>query len=63
VQKGTFRGLVDEQQACAVTLWIADGNARARRLYERLGFVSTGRRQSLPSDPSVGEEELIRRLR
>lgn len=51
----------DEQQAAAVTLWIADGNARARRLYERLGFVSTGRRQSLPSDPSVGEEELIRR--
>jgi len=51
-----------EQEAYAVTLWTADGNARARRLYERLGFVSTGRRKSLPSDPSLGAQELIRRL-
>jgi ribosomal protein S18 acetylase RimI-like enzyme len=50
------------QQAHAVTLWVAHGNARARRFYERLGVVSTGQRQSIPSDPSVGEEELIRRL-
>ncbi|MGD0219489.1 MAG: GNAT family N-acetyltransferase [Acidimicrobiales bacterium] len=53
----------DEQEAHAVTLWIADGNARAHRLYERLGFVSPGRRQSLPSDPSLGVEEFMRRLR
>jgi GNAT superfamily N-acetyltransferase len=46
--------------ARAVRLWVADGNLRARRLYERLGFSSTGHRQPLPSDPSVGEEQLIR---
>ena len=52
----------DEQHAEAITLWTADGNVRARRFYERLGFVSTGRQKSLPSDPSLGAEELIRRL-
>ncbi len=51
-----------EQEADAVTLWTADGNARARRFYERVGFVSTGRRKVLPSDPSLGAEELVRRL-
>lgn len=39
-------------------LWVADGNDSARRLYERCGFVDTGRRQPLPSDPSVGESLL-----
>jgi GNAT superfamily N-acetyltransferase len=39
-------------------LWVADGNDRARRLYERCGFLDTGRRQPLPSDPSVGESLL-----
>jgi len=48
--------------ARAVTLWVADGNPRARRFYERLGFRSTGRRQPLPSAPEVGEEQLRREL-
>lgn len=48
--------------AGAVTLWVADGNPRARRFYERLGFRSTGRRQPLPSAPEVGEEQLRRAL-
>jgi GNAT superfamily N-acetyltransferase len=39
-------------------LWVADGNDDARRLYERCGFHDTGRRQPLPSDPSVGESLL-----
>lgn len=42
--------------AQALTLFVADGNDRARRFYERLGFRATGERQALPSDPCVGEE-------
>jgi ribosomal protein S18 acetylase RimI-like enzyme len=42
--------------ACALTLFVADGNERARRLYQRLGFRPTGERQQLPSDPTRGEE-------
>jgi RimJ/RimL family protein N-acetyltransferase len=46
--------------ASLVTLWVADGNPRARRFYDRLGFITTGRRQPLPSAPEVGEELLQR---
>lgn len=42
--------------ARVLTLFVADGNERARRLYERLGFRSTGERETLPSDPERGEE-------
>lgn len=45
-----------------VTLWVADGNPRARRFYERLGFRSSGHRQALPSAPEVGEELMERPL-
>jgi GNAT superfamily N-acetyltransferase len=51
-----------EDGARVITLWVADGNSRARRFYERLGFAPTGKRQPLPSDPSLGEEQLIRTL-
>jgi GNAT superfamily N-acetyltransferase len=51
-----------DQGAQSVTLWVADGNARARRFYERLGFRSTGQRQPLPSAPQVGEERMERTL-
>lgn len=61
---GTAARLVDTVLAWArewrypgVLLWVADGNDRARRLYERFGFRGTGMRQPLPSDPSVGEEQ------
>ena len=36
-----------------VSLWTADGNDRARRFYQRLGFAGTGERQPLPSDPRI----------
>jgi ribosomal protein S18 acetylase RimI-like enzyme len=49
--------------ARVLTLFVADGNDRARRLYERLGFRSTGERQPLPSDPARGEERYAVRLR
>ena len=51
-----------EDGAVAVRLWVVDGNERARRLYQRLGFVSTGERQPLPSAPEIGEELLRRDL-
>lgn len=41
-----------------VTLWVTEGNASARRLYEGLGFRATGRRQPLPSQPSLEESEM-----
>ena len=39
-------------------LWNADGNERAQRFYQRLGFVRTGNRKQLPSNPAIGEDEL-----
>ena len=42
-----------------VRLWVTETNEAARRLYERLGFTATGRRQPLPSDPSLTEIELV----
>jgi GNAT superfamily N-acetyltransferase len=42
-----------------VALWVADGNAPATAVYRRAGFVPTGRRQPLPSNPAVGEEEWV----
>ena len=45
-----------------VCLWVADGNERARRAYERWGFVATGERQPLPGDPSRTEDRMRRRL-
>lgn len=41
-----------------VRLWVTDGNNSARALYESLGFAPTGRRQPLPSDPTLREKEL-----
>jgi ribosomal protein S18 acetylase RimI-like enzyme len=49
--------------ARTVSLWVADGNDRARRFYERLGFTGTDERQPLPSDPGTGEERMERVLR
>jgi len=48
--------------ARVLTLFVADGNDRARRLYERLGFRPTGERQPLPSDPARSEERYAVRL-
>ena len=45
-----------------MSLWVADGNDRARRFYERLGFTGTGERQPLPSAPEIGEERWERAL-
>jgi ribosomal protein S18 acetylase RimI-like enzyme len=50
--------LAREEGADHVLLWVAEDNGRARRFYERIGFVGTGERQPLPSNPSVGEERM-----
>lgn len=41
-----------------VVLRVADGNATARKLFVRNGFVPTGQREPLESDPTKGTELL-----
>ena len=41
-----------------VTLWVAQGNDSARRLYERRGFRLTGVRKPLPSNPALWIDEM-----
>jgi len=43
-------------------LWVTETNVHARGLYERCGFVPTGERQPLPSDPSLLEIGMRRPL-
>ncbi|PVU81826.1 GNAT family N-acetyltransferase (plasmid) [Cellulomonas sp. WB94] len=43
------------EEACTVSLWVADDNDAATGLYGRLGFVPTGERQPLPSSPGRSE--------
>lgn len=43
-------------------LWVTESNPPAVRLYERLGFISTGERQPLPSDPALAEIRMRREL-
>ena len=67
---GVAAGLVDAVVDWAVTagvgaveLWVTASNLAAAALYERCGFVPTGRRQPLPSDPSLDEVQMRRPLR
>jgi ribosomal protein S18 acetylase RimI-like enzyme len=41
-----------------VYLWVLDGNEVALQLYEKVGFVSTNHRLSLPEHPARGEERM-----
>jgi len=43
-------------------LWVAEANEPARRLYERYGFIPTGERQPLPSNPARPEIRMRRPL-
>jgi GNAT superfamily N-acetyltransferase len=51
-------GWARERGAGEMVLWVADHNTAARRLYERAGFVATGDRQPLPSNPALPESML-----
>lgn len=46
----------------ALFLWVTQANAPARLLYERCGFLPTGERQPLPSDPALAEIRMRRAL-
>jgi ribosomal protein S18 acetylase RimI-like enzyme len=46
----------------ALFLWVTESNAPARRLYQRCSFTPTGKREPLPSDPSLWEVQLRRAL-
>ncbi|RZS44317.1 ribosomal protein S18 acetylase RimI-like enzyme [Herbihabitans rhizosphaerae] len=53
--------------ACAeghprVRTWVVEDNPTAARLYERLGFQTTGTRMPYPNDPTIDKIELIRKL-
>jgi ribosomal protein S18 acetylase RimI-like enzyme len=53
--------MLDRLRAAGVPrawLWVLGGNLAARRLYEGLGFVSTGERQPLKNDPMRYEERM-----
>ncbi|HEX6195418.1 MAG TPA: GNAT family N-acetyltransferase [Jiangellaceae bacterium] len=45
-----------------VHLWVTAGNDAAYTLYERCGFVDTGERQPLPSNPDLTEIGMERTL-
>ena len=51
-----------EQDADRLTLWVVEGNARAERLYLRLGFTRTGAAQPVPGNPALTEVEMARSL-
>jgi GNAT superfamily N-acetyltransferase len=51
-----------DQGATSVHLWVTDTNKPAIRLYERCGFTVTPERQSLPSNPALGEVGMTRPL-
>jgi ribosomal protein S18 acetylase RimI-like enzyme len=53
--------MLDRLRAAGVPrawLWVLGENAAARRLYEGLGFASTGERQPLKKDPMRYEERM-----
>lgn len=65
---GVTRALLDEverwaaERGSTLRLEVHEDNPRARRFYEKLGFVLTGRTSTYPLDPGGLELEMIKRL-
>lgn len=58
--------LARASDSATMTLWVTDGNDRARAFYQRLGFTPTGSRQKLeraPAAPDLWEDEMALALR
>jgi ribosomal protein S18 acetylase RimI-like enzyme len=53
---------VKAEGARKVSLWVTDGNDRARVFYERAGFRPTGKRQRVRPDEPQMEQEMSRDL-
>ncbi len=53
----------EETGATEVGLWVTCGNTPAEQLYRSMGFVVTGERRPLPSDPAETEARVVRPLR
>lgn len=51
-----------DEGAARVTLWAADGNNSARRLYERRGYLDCGDYEPMPSNPDVMRRRLVLNL-
>jgi GNAT superfamily N-acetyltransferase len=51
-----------EEGAHRLVLWVADGNEAALRLYQRHGFTESGKSKSLPSNPAINEQQMLRQL-
>jgi ribosomal protein S18 acetylase RimI-like enzyme len=69
-RSGVGRALVDaviawtqETGGSDVGLWVTRGNSAAEHLYQSMGFIPTGERQPLPSDPSKEETRMVRPIR
>ena len=51
-----------ERGFARIALWVTEGNAPATSLYERMGFVATGRKDRLAANPALGILEMARPL-
>jgi len=47
-----------DRGATTMTLWVTEGNEPARRLYQRVGFNTTGERGPFPHSAAAGTERM-----